>query len=359
MMKILKGITAGILSITLLSAPTMPLSFTGETVRVEASTQVKAMYANVDTNAYTTRSSKSKRVMTIPYGVRLERTAVNSSWSQVRYKGITGWVASRDLVEIKKTEVMDTKKAVTLYASRSTKAKAVTKVPAAKQVTRLAVNKSWSQVKYGSKTGWVASSQLKARYVKESFAPRPYQLKEDAPLQSTYTTSGTRLTSILKGTVVVSAERYNSWYKVTFNGKTGWVSGKYLTDYKAPTTTTPPPPLENSGPNENTEKVKDLIEKYGAVYLGEPDGSFIVVGDGISHSFSIDSVGNYKFGYFLSRYDGEESKTLAVKNMVRLGVGISESKLNGFIEKSINDRYVLEKGVLVVSDGIETVVWWN
>lgn len=229
-MKILKGIIAGLLSIALLGAPATP--FIGEAPQVEASTQVKGMHANVETEAYTTRSSKSKRVMTIPFGASLERTAVNSSWSQVRYKGKTGWVASRDLMEVKKTEVMDTKKTVTLYASRSTKAKTVTKVPAAKQVTRLAVNKSWSQVTYGSKTGWVASSQLKTRYTKETFVPRIYKVKEIAPLQKTYATNGETLVSIPKEFIVSSGERYNSWYKVTFNGKTGWVHSKYLTSYK-------------------------------------------------------------------------------------------------------------------------------
>ena len=229
-MKILKGIIAGLLSIALLGAPATP--FIGEAPQVEASTQVKGMHANVETEAYTTRSSKSKRVMTIPFGASLERTAVNSSWSQVRYKGKTGWVASRDLMEVKKTDVMDTKKTVTLYASRSTKAKIVTKVPAAKQVTRLAVNKSWSQVTYGSKTGWVASSQLKARYTKETFVPRIYKVKEIAPLQKTYATNGETLVSIPKEFIVSSGERYNSWYKVTFNGKTGWVHSKYLTSYK-------------------------------------------------------------------------------------------------------------------------------
>lgn len=235
-MKIFKALMTGVLSVAFLSAPVSEFSFDTGVQKVEASAQVKAMYAKKQVSAYKSRSSKSGRVMTIPYGVRVDRLSIQSSWSQVRYKGKIGWVASRDLVEIKKTEVLDTKKTLTMYASRSTKAKAVTKVPANKQVTRLAVNKSWSQVKYGSKTGWVASSQLKARYVKENFAPRSYQLKEEAPLQSTYTTNGTKLTSIPKKTIVTSAERYNSWYKVTFNKKTGWVNGKYLTAYKAPTT---------------------------------------------------------------------------------------------------------------------------
>ncbi|MHC9161518.1 SH3 domain-containing protein [Exiguobacterium profundum] len=234
-MKIFKALMTGVLSVALLSAPVSEFSLDTGVQKVEASTQVKAMYAKKQVSAYKSRSSKSGRIMTIPYGVRVDRLSIQSSWSQVRYKGKIGWVASRDLVEIKKTEVLDTKKTLTMYASRSTKAKAVTKVPANKQVTRLAVNKSWSQVKYGSKTGWVASSQLKTRYVKENFAPRSYQLKEEAPLQSTYTTSGTTLTSIPKETIVASAERYNSWYKVTFNKKTGWVNGKYLTAYKAPT----------------------------------------------------------------------------------------------------------------------------
>ncbi len=235
-MKIFKALMTGLLSVALLSAPVSEFSFDTGVQKVEASAQVKAMYAKKQLSAYKSRSSKSGRVMTVPYGVRIDRLSIQSSWSQVRYKGKIGWVASRDLVEIKKTEVLDTKKTITMYASRSTKAKAVTKVPANKQVTRLAVNKSWSQVQYGSKTGWVASSQLKARYVKENFAPRSYQLKEEAPLQSTYTTNGTTLTSIPKETIVASAERYNSWYKVTFNKKTGWVNGKYLTAYKAPTT---------------------------------------------------------------------------------------------------------------------------
>lgn len=269
-MKFLKGFTAGMLCIALLCTPSMGLSLTGETSQVEASVQTKSMYANIDTNVYTTRSSKSKRLMTIPYGVRIERIAVNSSWSQIRYKGKAGWVASRNLVEIKKTEVLDTKKTVTLYASRSTKAKAVMKVPANKQVTRLAVNKSWSQVKYGSKTGWVASSQLKTRYVKENFAPRSYQLKEEAPLQSTYTTSGTTLTSIPKETIVASAERYNSWYKVTFNKKTGWVNGKYLTAYKAPT----------------TDAVSVAKQVFGSDYEISGSGNYVLVKGNDVYAFS-------------------------------------------------------------------------
>lgn len=237
-MKLLKAIMTGVLSIALLSVPVSGFSFDSGIQKVEASTQVKAMYAKKQVSAYKSRSSKSGRIMTIPYGVRIDRLATQSSWSQVRYKGKIGWVASRDLVEIKKTEVLDTKKVVTLYASRSTKAKTVTKVPANKQVTRLATNKSWSQVKYGGKTGWTASSSLKLRYTKETFALKKYRVKEGAPapLQSSYSTGSEVIATLPDFGVVESVERYNNWYKVTFDKKTGWVEAKYLTTYKKEST---------------------------------------------------------------------------------------------------------------------------
>ena len=235
-MKLLKAMMTGILSIALLSAPVSGFSFDSGIQTVEASTQVKAMYAKRQVSAYKSRSSTSGSVMTIPYGVRIDRLATQSSWSQVRYKGKIGWVASRDLVEIKKTEVLDTKKVVTLYASRSTKAKAVTKVPSNKQVTRLATNKSWSQVKYGGKIGWVASSSLKLRYTKETFALKKYRVKEAAPLQSSYSTGSEVIVTLPDFGVVESVERYNNWYKVAFDNKTGWVEAKYLTTYKKEST---------------------------------------------------------------------------------------------------------------------------
>jgi len=234
-MKLLKGITAGVLCLTLLSAPGVNLPLLGDSSQAEASVQTKAMYPNKKTVAYQSKSSKSSRVMTIPYGVRVDRLAVASSWSQVRYNGKVGWVASRDLVEIKKTEVLDTKQTVTMYVSRSTKAKSLTKIPVNKQVTRLAVNQSWSQVKYGNHTGWVASSQLKIRYTRETFALTKYRVKEVAPLQSSYSTSSNVIATLPDFGVVESVERYNNWYKVTFANQTGWVQGKYLTTYKKET----------------------------------------------------------------------------------------------------------------------------
>ncbi len=233
MLKIFKKITLVMLCLGLFSTvePNVLSPLDSNSV-VEASVLNNATYVKVSTKVYTSRSSKSKSVMVIPQGKSVERLAVHKSWAQIRYNGKSGWVASRNLVEITKTEVLDTKKATKMYSSRSTKAKVVTNIPADASVTRLAVNKSWTQVRYNGKIGWVASSQLKIRYTKETFAPRTYRMKEDTTLKARYVSSSEELVSIPKGTIITSSERYNTWYKVSFEGKTGWVIGKHITSYK-------------------------------------------------------------------------------------------------------------------------------
>ena len=117
--------------------------------------------------------------------------------------------------------------------------------------------------------------------------------------------------------------------------------------------------LVSSGDNKYTDKVKNDVIKAGAVYIGESDGSFSIIGNGITHDFSINSVDNYKFSYLLTRVDSTESMKLAISNMIKLGVGASENNLVSYINKSINGDYVDEKGIFVTSDGIATVVRWN
>ena len=117
--------------------------------------------------------------------------------------------------------------------------------------------------------------------------------------------------------------------------------------------------LENSGANKNTEKVKDLIEKDGAVYIGESVGDFIVRGEGISHSFTVGSEEDYKYSYTISRVDSSKSIELAAENMIRLGVKSNKSLLVDSINKSFSGEIVKKDSFWVVADGIVSKVRWN
>lgn len=117
--------------------------------------------------------------------------------------------------------------------------------------------------------------------------------------------------------------------------------------------------LENSGANKNTEKVKDLIEKAGAIYMGEPSGDFIVRGDGISHSFTVGAEADYKYSYSISRVDTSKSIDLAAENMIKLGIKSKKSDVVGAIKRSFSGDVVEVDGFWVVADGLVSKVRWN
>ncbi|WP_290770033.1 MULTISPECIES: SH3 domain-containing protein [Exiguobacterium] len=111
---------------------------------------------------YASNSTKSKQLVQIPTNGKVRSIEKRSSWMKVTYKGKTGWVAVKNLKAYvaPKTESKYANKNMKAYTTRSTKGKVAFTVPKGKKVTRIAVNGSWSQVKYGSKTGWVASRDL-------------------------------------------------------------------------------------------------------------------------------------------------------------------------------------------------------
>lgn len=88
-------------------------------------------------------------------------------------------------------------------------------------------------------------------------------------LRSTGSMSGQVLTTIPKGAQIsVTGGSINGWFPVTYNGKTGWVSGDYLGAMTVPTTppvttpSTPPEPVKT--PANQSNPWYDPTSKYGA-----------------------------------------------------------------------------------------------
>lgn len=118
--------------------------------------------------------------------------------------------------------------------------------------------------------------------------------------------------------------------------------------------------LENSGANKNTEKVKDIIEKADAVYMGDVStGSFMVSGDGINHSFAEGEEDGYRFSYIVARGDSSESKILAADIMMKLGVTSNRSEIVRSIDKALKGDIVDFGNAWVVSGGRGVTVRWN
>ena len=224
------------------------------------------------TNRVTTTHALNMRVaggtwhrvlLTIPKGTTLTSIQSNGSWTKVSYGGQTGWVHNDYLQKASMSSSTDkpstvtpssataqTKANLNLRSSKSTKTTVLLTIPKGKTVTVLAVEGSWSKVKYGSKTGYVANT-----YLTTSGAATPTTPSTGQSINQQFTTTANLnvrqgagvgyplVTTIPNGTVVKATKQSGSWYYVTYNGKSGYVSAGYLKQ----TSTTPSDPAPNEG----------------------------------------------------------------------------------------------------------------
>ncbi len=108
-------------------------------------------------------------------------------------------------------------------------------------------SQTWYKVNVSGKSGWVLSTLLapkttaKAAPAKSSTASGTYKTKYNSNVRSNAGTSNKIVTLAKKGTTVkVSASKKvgsSTWYKISANGKTGWISGSLLTKTTASSAT--------------------------------------------------------------------------------------------------------------------------
>lgn len=88
---------------------------------------------------------------------------------------------------------------------------------------------NWVYVKYGTRYGYVDSTYLTSSSG-SSTSTSTKKTTANVRLRSTRSTTGTSniITVIPKGTTVTVTATYSGWYKVSYNGETGYVSSDYL-----------------------------------------------------------------------------------------------------------------------------------
>lgn len=112
------------------------------------------------------------------------------------------------------------------------------------KVVVLEEKNDWANIDFNGKKGWVSSDFLTIKVTeKETTTPPVQEVKKQYKVNATSlnlrtgpSTSESILTAIPNGTVLSILESKNDWSKVTYNGKTGWVSTEFL---KVVVTSTP------------------------------------------------------------------------------------------------------------------------
>ncbi|WP_214754596.1 N-acetylmuramoyl-L-alanine amidase [Exiguobacterium sp. J17977] len=148
----------------------------------------------------------------------------------------TGFESSR----VEAASTYTTTANLNLRLSAATWSPVLLTIPNGATVKYVSTYGSWYKVSYGGKTGYVASQYVKVSTA-STMTPSSasyYKTTVNLNMRLTAASWSTVLTTIPNGATVKYVSRYGSWYKVSYNGKTGYVASQYLTATGAPTTTT-------------------------------------------------------------------------------------------------------------------------
>ena len=133
-------------------------------------------------------------------------------------------------------EAVVTTETVNLRSDANTNASIIEKIAKGTKGTRTGVgNNGWSKVTFNGKSGFMSSQYIKADtgnptdQITFQDVNEKVKTLETVNLRQNYTTDSAKVDTIAKGTEGVrTGIGSNGWSKVTFNGKQGYMSSKYL-----------------------------------------------------------------------------------------------------------------------------------
>lgn len=212
---------------------------------------------------YSTPDTKKKAVASLAgqNGLYSTQKAVNSigqTWYQVSFNGKSLYVNSGDVSKgaVKSFSKKDyqLKQDAYVYSSYGTVFTKLIKIPKGTIVSSVTSIGDWFAVTYQGKKGYVSAASLQTPPPKTPVVSKPtekpaekpaetpnlninegssYLVTDDLNLRQEGNVGAAKILSIPKGTTVKSSEKTaENWYRVTYSGKTGYVSGSYLKEYQ-------------------------------------------------------------------------------------------------------------------------------
>ena len=272
--------------------------------------------ANV--NFRTGASTSASRITTIPKGTKVEVIDKSiSGWYKVNYNGKTGYLSSQ-YVSINgsvtnppatSSETGVTTANVNFRTGASTSASRITTIAKGTKVE--VIDKSisgWYKVNYNGKTGYLSSQyiSLGGNTAPEQPSTPPATSSEtgittaNVNFRTGASTSASRITTIAKGTKVeVIDKSISGWYKVNYNGKTGYLSSQYVSINGS--VTNPPATSSETGVTTANVNFRTGASTSASRITTIPKGTKVeVIDKSISGWYKVNYNG--KTGYLSSQY---------------------------------------------------------
>lgn len=209
-------------------------------------------------------STKQAIITTIKKGSTVEVLEVSGDWSKIKYGNKTGYSSRQYLKDLntstsnpgggnsgstststKKMEVTATN--LNVRSTPSTSGKILGKLSKGTRIDVMESSNGWSKFKYGSSIGYCSNDYLKAVNTTDSGSNNNNSNNNNSNsgttttkkmevtatnlnVRSTASTSGKILGKLPKGSKVDVYEIKNNWGRISYNGKTAYVSADYLKD---------------------------------------------------------------------------------------------------------------------------------
>lgn len=149
-------------------------------------------------------------------------------------------------------------------SGRGTDYSRLTAIPKGKIVSVSDIQNNWGKVTYDGHTGYICMQYTEKYTESTTSSSNKYKTTDNLRIRSGRGTNYSTLTTIPKGTTVSVSDIKDNWGKVTYNGKTGYSSMKYMTLVSSSGSSKSIMPMADEvNNNESCEDRMGKIEVYG------------------------------------------------------------------------------------------------
>ena len=238
-------------------------------------------------------------------------TGESSGWYKITYSGKTGYVSAAFVIldgtatqtppapQTKTVYVNTPGSSLNVRSGAGTSFAVIGTLKHGEKITVTDHNNDWYKLTYSGKTGYISKSftQANAPAAQTPSAPAPASKTAyvNTPGSTLNVRSGPGTNSSIVGTLkhgekITVTEENASWYKLTFNGKAGYVSRSFVSDSQP----------SASAPGTSTQKTGTVNSATGLNVRSGPGTNYSIVG-GLSNGAKVTITGQsgswYKIKY--------------------------------------------------------------
>ena len=209
-------------------------------------------------------------------GTKVNVVGVSSGWYKVTYNGKTGYIHP-DYITLASSSAgtagtVKCSSSVNLRSAANTSSSILAELKNGTAVTVVSTANGWCKVTCSGKTGYIkqdyvsTTGSVSNNTSASTGTAAVVKCSSTVNFRSSASTSSTVLGELKNGTAVTVLSTSNGWSKVSYAGKTGYISADYLVTASSGTAISP----SNTAASVSISAKRQSVLNYAAQFLGVP-----------------------------------------------------------------------------------------